>query len=249
MRAVVGGAAEQLAALRALAADAGLADEDLAADVVQQHLELVQLGVDAAEPGELGLAQAAVRLGLDVVRGAVQLVHEAAEVAQQHLAGGAQERDAAAQLAAAGARRRGGGELVRVQARREVGDRLARRRDGRRCGAKGGGTTGGSAGAANGAGALGAAAADRVDRGGTRRPDGIGAGPGRRTGSACGGRRRRAACAGAGSLGGAAARQPWPAGERRRLAGPRASGSPEASRSAARLAQHACSAAGSVSRD
>ena len=58
VRAVVGGAAEELAAVRALAADAGLADEDLAAHVVEAHLELVQLGVDARQTGELGLAQA-----------------------------------------------------------------------------------------------------------------------------------------------------------------------------------------------
>ena len=125
----MGGAAEELAAVRALAADAGLADEDLAADVVEADLELVQLGVHAGEAGELGLAQAAVGLVLDVVRGAVQLVDEAAEVAQQQLAGGAQERDAAAQLAAAGARAGGGAELVGVQAGRKVGDRLDRRRD------------------------------------------------------------------------------------------------------------------------
>ncbi len=92
------GAAEQLAAVRAFAADAGLAHEDLAADVVEAHLEVVQLGVDPRQPGELRLAQAAVRLGLDVVRGAVQFVDEAAEIAQQQLARGPQERDAAAQL-------------------------------------------------------------------------------------------------------------------------------------------------------
>ena len=44
--AVVRGAAEQLAALRALAADAGLAHDHLAAHVVEPVLEFVQLGVD-----------------------------------------------------------------------------------------------------------------------------------------------------------------------------------------------------------
>ena len=97
----------------------------------------MQFGVHAGEAVELGLAQAAVDVVLDVVRGAVQLVDEAAEVAQQHLASGAQEGDAAAQLAAAGARSGHGAELVGVEAGGEVGDghRLGRDRAvGRRCG-------------------------------------------------------------------------------------------------------------------
>ncbi len=123
LRAVVRGAAEQLAAVRALAADAGLADDDLAAHVVQPVLELMQLGVHAREPCQLCLAQATMRLVLNVARRAMKLVDETAEVTQQHLAGRAQERDPAPELAAARARPRHGVELVGVEARREVGDR------------------------------------------------------------------------------------------------------------------------------
>ncbi len=123
VRAVVGVAAEQLAAVRALAADPGLADHDVAADVVEAQLELVQLCVEPGQPRELDLAQTAVRLVLDVARRAVQLVDEAAEVAHQHLAGSAQEADAPAQPAAPGARGRGGGELVRVDPGGQIGHR------------------------------------------------------------------------------------------------------------------------------
>ena len=121
------GAGVELAAVRALAADTRLADEHLAADVVQAVLELVQLGVHARQPGQLRLAQATVRLVLDVVSGAVDLVDEATEVAQQQFARGAQEGDPAAQLAAAGAGPGGGGELVGVKPGGQVGDRLERR--------------------------------------------------------------------------------------------------------------------------
>src|SRR3954449_8626129 len=99
----MGGAAEELAAVRALPADAGLAHDDLAADVVEPQLELVQLGVHARQPGELRVAQATVGLVLDVVRGPMQLVDEAAEVPQEEFAGRAQEGDPAPQPAAASA--------------------------------------------------------------------------------------------------------------------------------------------------
>ena len=124
VRAVVGGAAEEFAAVRALAADTRLADQDVAADVVQAQFELVQLGVHAPQTRHLGLAQLAVGGVLHVVRRAMELVDEAAEVAQQQFAGGAQERGAAPQLAAAGAQAGRGPELVWVQAGGKIGDRL-----------------------------------------------------------------------------------------------------------------------------
>ena len=84
------GARVELAAVRALAADAGLAHHDLAADVVEADLEDVQLGVDR-EARQLGLAQAAMGLVLEPLPAALQLVVEAAEVAQQQLPRGAQK--------------------------------------------------------------------------------------------------------------------------------------------------------------
>ena len=163
VRAVVGGAAEEFAAVRALAADTRLADQDVAADVVQAQFELVQLGVHAPQTRHLGLAQLAVGGVLHVVRRAMELVDEAAEVAQQQFAGGAQERGAAAQLAAAGAQAGRGPELVGVQAGGKIGDRLGRgRRIDRPCAPKGGGAYGlGGCGAGTGGRSAGAAGSDR----------------------------------------------------------------------------------------
>ena len=118
-RAEVGVAGVQLAALGAGAADPGLAQQRLVR-LAEPRLERPHLGVERRDPLRLGGGEPPLRLLRRATGAAMDLVREAAQVAQQELAHVAQVAQAPPQLAAAGAGRRGGGEVGRVDAGRQV---------------------------------------------------------------------------------------------------------------------------------
>ena len=135
-RAEVGIARMQLAALGAGAADPGLAQQRSAVRLAEPRFERQHLGVERREPLGLGGRQPPLRLLGCPARGPVDLVGEAAEVAEQQLAHLPQVAQSPPQLAATCARRGRRREIMRIDARRQVahgrrlggeGRRLARR--------------------------------------------------------------------------------------------------------------------------
>src|SRR5918999_1237017 len=131
-RAVVGVAGVELAALGARAADAGLAQHGRGVRLPEARLDRRHLAVERSDPPRLGRGQLVVRLLSRPARGAMDLVREPAEVAEQQLADVAKVAQAAPELAAPGAGGRTAGQVAGVDARGKVAPLGPLRREGGR---------------------------------------------------------------------------------------------------------------------